>query len=201
MPSKRPRFGFTADSLARWHRRWGLGLRLALAVVGTGLSLKLRGPLFPLVVGLLWGRALLPELRQLAGWAYGALKHAALRKVEGCHYNFRGESVRVQDDADGEGRWVVLADIEHCLGEPLGRLAREAQRDGALRHLNGHACVHDAALLTHLAQHRTNPRAVPLHRWVEREIWFPARGRSNANGGAGSRQHPRLGFSRSSSTQ
>jgi hypothetical protein len=200
MPHQRPRYGFTAEGLARWHRRWGVGLRVALAVGGTLLSLRLNGPLFPLVVGLLWGRALLPELRQLAAWAYQAIKGAALRDIEGRHFNFRGQTVRVHDDPEDGCRWVVLADIERCLGEPLGRLQREAKRQDSVREFGSQACVRDAALLDHLTQHRTNPRAVPLHRWVQREIWFPARGR-NANGGAGSRQHPRMGFDRPSSTQ
>ena len=76
----------------------------------------------------------------------------------------------------------MLADIERCLGEPLGRLQGEAKRQESMREFSGQACVRDTALLDHLTQHRTNHRrAVPLHRWVQREIWFPARGR-NANG-------------------
>jgi hypothetical protein len=122
------------------------------------------------LVGLAFARPLV----DLAAAASRAMHRAHWLDVEGRHYAFRGQPVRVLEGADGR-RWIRLGDVRAIIGFTAsdGALAL-AYPDGLSRIGRPvEPYIRAEALLEHLGKER-GPKAIRLRAWVEREVAFPA---------------------------
>lgn len=129
-----------------------------------------------LVSLMIWGRAFADDLLALGLTVWRALRHLAFRPVQGRFYQFKGQRVRVVDDELLPQRWLALADLALALGAPLPAVSlRRRWPQGVLEQRDGPYVLDDVAL-TWLREQRDD-RAGRLAQWVEREVWYPARGR------------------------
>jgi len=181
--SRQP-FGFDAVSHERHHWWRALLLKLVLAGGVVGLMWWWVGGAAGMLVGLLiamrgLAQALAPDLLALAGTAWRGLRQLAFKPVQGRFYQFKGHRIRVEDDELLPQRWLALDDLVTALGAPiplpvLKRRAPEStleQRDGVY--------VLDEAVLAWLREQRDD-RAGRLAHWIEREVWYPVRGRKKS---------------------
>jgi len=169
-------FKFDAVRHERRHPWASLALRLAVCLLlswGIGRLLGVFGLLISLP---LWGRAFAPELLEMGSWAYRSLRGLALRDVSGRYYVFKGHSLRVLEDELEPRRWLLLDDLARALDEPISASALRLRHPEGLRQFGSQLYLSDDAALAHLAE-RHSPRSARLRLWVEREVWFPARGR------------------------
>jgi len=120
------------------------------------------------------GLALARPLLELAAAASRAMHHAHWRDVEGCHYAFRGRSVRVLEDAAGR-RWIRLGDVRAIIGFTASDGALALAYPDSLSRIGRpvEPYIRAEALLEHLGKER-GPKAIRLRAWVEREVAFPA---------------------------
>jgi hypothetical protein len=181
-----PGHGFDAASHERHHWWRSLLLRLAVCSALTGLLWRVGGWTSVLISLMLWGRVFAADLIELGGLLWRALRGQALKPVEGRLYQFKGQHIRVLDDEVEPRRWLAVADLARALGEslPLGPLRRlQREPDSALREEGDGWYVVDDVALAALGERRSD-RAARLRVWVEREVWYPARGRRASYGPA-----------------
>lgn len=174
MPRRAP-LGFDAVAHERHHGWRGLLLKLALCAAVSGLAGWSGGWLGVLGSLLLWARVLAADLMALVETVGRALREQAFRPVQGRFYQFKGHRIRVLDDALLPQRWLALDDLGAALGTPLpASLFRRRQPDAVSEQRDGLYLLDDAALAWLRA--RRDDRAGRLARWIEREVWHPARG-------------------------
>ena len=152
-----------------------IALRVAGCAAATWGAWRLFGTAGLVFVAPLFGVAFAKPLIELAESTYRAMRHANWRDVEGRHYAYRGRSVRVIEDADGQ-RWIRLADIRAIVGFTAsdGALAI-AYPDGLCRAGRPHEPYIGAeTLLVHLGNER-GPESLRFKLWVDRSVAFPVR--------------------------
>ncbi len=181
--SRRP-YGFDAASHER-HHWW----RRVLFLVGIGAGVGgllwwwMGGPL-GLMLGLLiplraLGQALAPDIVALGATVWRAMRYQAFKPVQGRFYQFKGHRIRIEDDELLPQRWLALDDVVAALGAPIPALLLRRRLPDALCKRRDGLYVLDDVLLGWLREQR-DERAGRLALWVEREVWYPARGRRKA---------------------
>lgn len=177
-----PSLGFDAALHERHH--WWRSLLFKGAVCGAATALLwwVSGWTGLLVALMLWARAFASDLFALGETLGRGLKAVAFRPVQGRFYAFKGHRVRVLDDELLPQRWIALQDLSTALDAPLPVAVLRRRLPQALREERDGAYVLDEAAMTWLRERRSD-RATRLALWVEREVWYPARGRK-AGGGA-----------------
>lgn len=168
--------GFDAAAHERHHWWRSLLLKLALCAGVTALLWWASGWAGLLVSLMIWGRAFADDLLALGMTLWRALRHLAFRPVQGRFYQFKGQRVRVLDDELLPRRWLALPDLAEALGAPLSAAALRRRWPDALLEQRDGVYVLDEVALAWLREQR-NERAGRLALWVEREVWYPARGR------------------------
>ncbi|MGM9479825.1 hypothetical protein ACS5PN_01370 [Roseateles sp. NT4] len=168
--------GFDAVSHEKHH--WWRSLLFKLVVCGAATALLwwASGWAGLLVALMLWGRAFASDLFALGETLGRHLKALAFRPVQGRFYAFKGHRIRVLDDELLPQRWIALEDLATALGAPLPAAVLRRRQPEALRELRDGSYALDEFVMAWLRDQR-NDRAVRLAHWVEREVWFPARGR------------------------
>lgn len=174
-------FGFDAASHERHH--WWRGLLfkiLPCAAVIAGLVWVLGGPLGGVLGAVIavrfLGQALVPELVALGSTLWRALRALAFRQVQGRFYQFKGHRIRVEDDDLLRQRWLALDDLATALGAPMPAVLLRRRWPDGLREQRDGVYVLDDIALAWLGEQR-DARAGRLRHWVERDVWYPARGR------------------------
>ncbi len=168
--------GFDAEDHEKHH--WWRSLLLRF-VVCLAVSLPLwwfTGWTGTLVTLMLWAKVFAGDLYTLGEIIGRALKQLALRPVQGRFYQFKGHPVRVLDDDIERQRWIALADLATALGAAMPAASIRRRRLDALREERDGVYVLDEVALAWLREQRSD-RAGRLAHWVEREVWYPARGR------------------------
>ena len=152
---------------------------IALRVAGCAAAMwgawRLFGAVGIVFVAPLFGLAFARPLIELAATAFRTMRHANWRHVEGRHYAYRGRSIGVIEDADGQ-RWIRLGDVRAIVGFTASDGALAIAYPDGLRRIGRPVEPHIGAeaLLVHLGKER-RPEAIRLRAWVEREVAFPAR--------------------------
>jgi len=180
MPRRSP-FGFNAASHERHHWWRSVLFKLALGGVSVALAWWVVGGTAGIALGLLislraLGQALAPDLMALIATMWRGLRSLAFRPVQGRFYQFKGHRIRVEDDDILRQRWLALDDLATALGSPMPAVSlRRRWPDGVRQQRDGIYVLDDVALAW-LGEQRDD-RAGRLRLWVEREVWYPARGR------------------------
>lgn len=169
--------GFDAASHERNHGWRSLLFKLAVCAGVTALSWRLGHWAGLLVSLMLWGRAFADDLVALAAVACRALRRRAFAPVEGQLYQFKGQRVRVLDDETQPQRWIAVDDLAAALGAPVPARRLAHSEPAALLEQRDGLYLQDDVALAWLRQQRSD-RASRLAQWLEREVWFPARGRA-----------------------
>ena len=152
-----------------------IALRVAACALAAWFAWRMFGTTGLVFVAPLFGVAFARPLIELAATAFRAMRHANWRHVEGHHYAYRGRSIGVIEDADGQ-RWIRLGDIRAIVGFTASDGALGIAYPEGLRRIGRpiEPYIGAEALLVHLGKER-GPEAIRLRLWVEREIAFPAR--------------------------
>lgn len=169
-------FGFDAAAHERHYWWRSLLLRFAVCGAATGLSWWATGWVGPLISLMLWARVFAPDLVALGETAWRGLRLLAFRPVQGRFYQFKGHRLRVVDDDIDARRWIALDDLATALGVPMPAAVFRRRQPGSLRQLPDGNYLLDEAALAWLGEQRSD-RAGRLALWLEREVWYPARGR------------------------
>lgn len=178
--SRRP-FGFDAAAHERHHWWRSVLFKLSIGALIAGLLWWWVGGMAGLLLGVLvvmraLGQALAPDLVALGATSWRALRGLAFRPVQGRFYQFKGHRIRVEDDELLRQRWLALDDLATALGSPMPAvLLRRRWPQGLQARPDGLYVLDDVALAW-LGEQRDD-RAGRLRHWVEREVWYPARGR------------------------
>ena len=167
---------FNAASHERHHGWRALLLRVAVCAAVSGLLWWTGGWAGLLVSAMLWAHALAGDLLAFGATLWRAGRGLAFRPVEGRHYQFKGYRIRVVDDDTEAQRWLALDDLATALGAPLSAAAFRRSQPQSLRERADGVYLLDEAALAWLGKQRSD-RAGRLRMWVEREVWYPARGR------------------------
>lgn len=168
--------GFDAASHDKHH--WWRSLLFRLAVCGavTVLLWWASGWAGLLVALMLWARAFAADLVAFGEVLGRGLKQLAFRPVQGRFYAFKGHRVRVLDDELLPQRWIALDDLATALEAPIPAAVLRRRQAQALREQRDGLYALDEVALAWLREQRGD-RAGRLAHWVEREVWYPARGR------------------------
>jgi hypothetical protein len=152
-----------------------IALRVAGCAAATWGAWRVFGTAGLVFVAPLFGVAFARPLIELTASAFRAMRHANWRDVEGRHYAYRGRSVSVIEDADGQ-RWIRLADVRAIVGFTAsdGALAI-TYPDGVCRAGRPpEPYIGAETLIVHLGKER-GPESLRLRIWVERAVAFPVR--------------------------
>jgi hypothetical protein len=86
--------------------------------------------------------------------------------------------MRVREDEDNREsrRWIAVDDLALVLESPVRVVSLQLRQAGGLREWPDGWYVHDDAALAYLRERQVE-RAARLRVWVEREVWYPGRGR------------------------
>jgi len=175
MPRRAP-LGFDAAAHERHHWWRSLLLKLAVCSAVTWLGWLSSGWVGVLVSLMLWARMLADDLMALIETAWRGVRQLAFRPVQGRFYQFKGHRIRVLDDELLPQRWLALDDLATALGQPIpASLLKRRQPDAVSEERDGLYLLDEAALAWLRA--RRDDRAGRLAQWIEREVWYPARGR------------------------
>jgi len=168
--------GFDAASHEKHH--WWRSLLFKLAVCGAATALLwwASGWAGMLVALMLWGRAFASDLVALGETVGRSLKALAFRPVQGRYYAFKGQRIRVLDDELLPQRWIALDDLATALDASMPAAVLRRRQPQAVREQRDGSYVLDEVVLAWLREQRGD-RAGRLAHWVEREVWYPARGR------------------------
>jgi hypothetical protein len=123
----------------------------------------------------LLGAAIARPVINLVGNIRHGLRAKVWLPVHGTHYVFKGVTLHVDEDED-HCRWVALADVRKCVGVTAGEGALAITYPGRVRRMGRpeQAFVRDDALVEHLGK-ESNPAALRMRTWVDRNIVFPGR--------------------------
>ncbi len=174
-------FGFDAASHERHH--WWRSVLFKLALCGgfAALAWWLVGGMAGLALGGLiairsLGQALAPDLVALVATIWRSLRALAFKPVQGRFYQFKGHRIRVEDDELLRQRWLALDDLATALGSSMPLVSLRRRWPEGVRQQRDGVYVLDDVVLAWLGEQRDD-RAGRLRHWVEREVWYPARGR------------------------
>ncbi len=171
------KFGFNAFAHERTHGWRSFAMRLAICSIVTWALYAMGGIVGALPALMLWAKVFAADLVALGEVVMHQLRRLAHREIEGQHYAFKGQRMRVRDDDSREARrWIAVDDIALALGAPVRVVSLQLRQSGGLRQWPDGWYVHDDAALAYLAERQVE-RAARLRVWVEREVWYPARGR------------------------
>lgn len=178
--SRQP-FGFDAAAHERHHWWRSVLFKLSIGAVIAGLLWWWVGGAMGALLGLLivlraLGQALAPDLVALGATTWRALRGLAFRPVQGRFYQFKGHRIRVEDDELLCQRWLALDDLATALGSPMPAVSLRRRWPDGVRQQRDSVYVRDDVALAWLGEQRDD-RAGRLRHWVEREVWYPARGR------------------------
>jgi len=178
-----PRGPLAFDAAAHERHHWwrSLLLRFAVCAVLTWLSWWGVGWAGLLVSLMLWARVFAADLVALGEAAWRALRLLAFRPVQGRFYQFKGHRIRVVDDDIERQRWLALDDLATALAAPMPAAVFRRRQPQSLRDLPDGVYLLDTAALDWLRAQRSD-RAGRLALWLEREVWYPARGRRASYG-------------------
>lgn len=172
----RPRFGFDAEAHERHHGWRSLVFKLAIGAVTTWVVWRFGGWTGLLVSLMLWARLLADELMAGLLMAWHALRGLAFRPVQGRYYQFKGHRIRVEDDELLRQRWLSVGDLSRALGAPMPLPTLRRRWPDGLREQRDGVYVLDDVAMAWLAEQR-DARAARFRQWVERDVWYPVRGR------------------------
>ena len=152
-----------------------LAIRLMLCLTLTWLGWRQWGAVGLLAGGLMLALLLPRPLLDLAFELRHWLRERRGRDLDGRHYAYRGQRVRVHEDVS-HCRWVLAADVREIVGSTASEGALALTYPNGFRRLGEpeQAYFSDEALLVHLAK-ESGPKANHFRGWAEREIVFPAR--------------------------
>lgn len=170
-------FGFDGVAHERHHGWRSFLFRLLICSAVTGLGWWCSGWVALLVSLMLWARVFAPDLLTLASSLLRGLRWVAHRPVEGRLFMFKGQRIRVLEDETAPQRWLAVDDLSRALGQPVAVRGLVHLRDDAPHQARDGVYVLDEVALQWLRQRR-DERAGRLAWWLEREVWYPARGRS-----------------------
>ncbi|MBL8328649.1 MAG: hypothetical protein JNJ71_07330 [Rubrivivax sp.] len=144
---------------------WSIGWALQ-NVTGLSVALVLLSPLI--------GFALAPLLGSLLGHSVDAMKAAAIRDIDGQHYEYKGRPLVVVEDLQGD-RWIQIKGLRSILralprDEVLLRIAAEDVARGE----GSRALLFRAQGLNAYLQRNQDDNAVRFRNWLQREVIFPA---------------------------
>lgn len=144
-------------SWAGW--RLGGGKGLALVVV-------MSSPLVALAVA--------PLVVSLLGFSVRAARQIAYRDIEGRYFEYKGKSIRVQEDLAGE-RWLRTGDVRKVIVNlPRDQLLlRLAPLDLGQVDAKGDLFFRALALQKYLERNHDEP-TIRFGNWLQREVVFPA---------------------------
>ena len=125
---------------------------------------------------MLWARVCGSDLIDLGEVVWLSLRQLAFKPVQGRFYEFKGHRIRVLDDELLPQRWIALDDLATALDQPLPAVAFRRRNPQAVSDERDGVYVLDDLVLTWLREQRGD-RAGRLALWIEREVWYPARGR------------------------
>lgn len=148
-------------------------LRLAFGLALAAAAWWWSGPVLGMIALALLGALLAGPIVDLASELRHATRSAALRGLEGRHFEYHGRPIAVVEDADHR-RWVRIDDVRRITGNPTSDRALELTYPEGIAWIGGQAHLADDALALHLAK-ETSPHALRFAHWAEREIAFPAR--------------------------
>jgi hypothetical protein len=167
---------FNAASHDRHHWWRALLLRLAVCSGVSGFLWWASGWAGLLVSLMLWAYAMARDLVELGAVLWRAFRRLAFRPVQGRLYQFKGHRIRVEEDELLPQRWLALDDLATALGSPMSAISLRRRWPQGVCEQRGVAYVFDDAALAWLGEQR-NDRVGRMRLWLEREIWYPARGR------------------------
>lgn len=173
-------FGFDAAAHERHHWWRSLVFKVLPAALVWWLVWWWIGGVLGFMVGLAivfryLGLAIAPDVIALGGTTWRTMRGAAYRQVQGRFYQFKGHRIRVEDDELLPQRWLAVADLATALGQPLPLpVLRRRWPEGLHEQADGIYVLDDVALAW-LGEQR-DARAGRLRHWVERDVWYPARG-------------------------
>jgi hypothetical protein len=168
--------GFDAVSHERHHGWRSLLFKLAVCSALTALGWWGSQWVGLLISVMAWAHVFAEDVLALIGWVFGLLRWRAHAAVEGRFYQFKGHRIRVLEDSIQPQRWVAVDDLCRALGAPLPAQALGRQHADALWTARDGLYLLDDVALVWLRGQRSE-RAGRLAHWLEREVWFPARGR------------------------
>jgi hypothetical protein len=168
--------GFDAASHEKHHWWRSLLAKLAFCGAVTALLWWASGWFGLLVALMLWARAFASDLVGLVEVMGRQLKALAFRPVQGRYYAFKGQRIRVLDDELLPQRWVALDDLAKALEAPMPAAVLRRRQPQAVQERRDGGYVLDDVALAWLREQR-GERAGRLAHWLEREVWYPARGR------------------------
>lgn len=142
----------------------------------SGFGWWLTGWVGLLVSLMLWAHVMAGDQMALLATVWRAARGLAFRPVAGHFYQFKGHHIRVVDDEVEAQRWLALDDLATALGARVPASRLRLRWPQGLRELPDGIYLLDDAALAWLSEQR-NDDAGRLRHWVEREVWYPARGR------------------------
>ncbi len=113
-----------------------------------------------------------PELMALVHALLQAIRYRALADVQGRHYVFRGQPMRVAEWVPGE-RWLAVDDLERALGRPV-RLRPLQQRHGDECQERDHRWWLSVPACLDYLDGLHEPQALKLRHWVHGTLWLPS---------------------------
>lgn len=125
---------------------------------------------------MLWARVCGSGLIDLGEVVWLNLRQLAFKPVQGRFYEFKGHRIRVLDDELLPQRWIALDDLAKALEQPPSAVAFRRRNPKAVSDERDGVYVLDDLVLAWLREQRGD-RAGRLALWIEREVWYPARGR------------------------
>ena len=157
--------------MKKWLRSPALHIGLivaAYALLGYRLGVFAVVWSLPLVAALL-----ARPVMALASNTYGRMRGHVWLPVHGQHYVFRGTTLHVVEDDDGQ-RWVCLADVRRVVPDAANDRTLAATYPGHLKVMGSPAQPHlrDDALVTHLGK-QNNSTALKFRTWVARAVMLP----------------------------
>jgi hypothetical protein len=178
-----PRSPYGFDAVSHEKHHWWRSVLFKLAIgVAVALLWWWLGGAVGVAVGVLIAlravaQALAPDLLALGATVWRAMRGLAFRPVQGRFYQFKGHRIRVEDDDLLRQRWIALDDLATALEAPMPAAVFRRRDAQSLRQFRDGLYVLDQAALDWLAEQRTLDRAGRLRQWVERDVYYPARGR------------------------
>lgn len=123
----------------------------------------------------LFGGSLARPLIDLLAMSVQGTREAALRKLEGRHFAFRGFAIDILDDLDHH-RWLRVADLRKVIpGLPADKVLQSLYPDGVQVVQPSPAVRMRATELLDYLGKSTEPQSLKLRQWVEREVEYPSR--------------------------
>jgi hypothetical protein len=168
--------GFDAASHERHHWWRALLLRVAVCSAVSGLGWWGTGWVGLLLSVMLWAHVMASDQVALLETVWRAVRGLAFRPVEGHFYQFKGHRIRVACDEVEAQRWLAVDDLATALGVRVSASRLRLRWPQGLRELPDGVYLLDDVALAWLGEQRSD-RAGRLRHWVEREVWYPARGR------------------------